>query len=165
MRIKPNLETETIPTAQPLSPLTSKALIKANRPATWRRILASIIDRLIPMPFLAFFFPKWILVVVLYHLLCDSTPERRGLGKWICRLRVVSNTPTSHCSWWQAALRRIFITLTQTAWCFWEFIPFILAYELASLACVLLNPNGRRIEDYLANTRVITEKTFRKFYN
>jgi uncharacterized RDD family membrane protein YckC len=157
--------TETIASnPQSLSPGTNKPLIKAKRPAIWRRILASIIDRLVPMPFLVFLFPKWVLVVLLYHLFCDSTPERKSLGKWVCRLRVVSSTSTSQCSWWQPALRRIFIALTQAAWCFWESIPFVFAYEITSLAYVLLNPDGRRIEDYLTNTRVITEKTFRQFY-
>ena len=177
VKTSPVIETETITetiteteiepitcNSQPLSTTTNKSLIKAKRPAIWRRVLASIIDRLVPMPFLAFFFPKWILVVVLYHLFCDSTPERKSLGKWVCRLRVVSCTSTSQCSWWQPALRRIFIALTQAAWCFWESIPFVFAYEIASLAYVLLNPDGRRIEDYLTNTKVITEKTFRQFY-
>lgn len=165
MKTNDTLELENTSNSQNLSASVSNSLTKVKRPATWRRVLASIIDRFVPLPFLAFFFHEWILVVILYHLLCDCTPERRGFGKWVCRLRVVSNTSTTQCSWWKASLRRIFITLTQVAWCYLEFIPFVLVYELVSLASILLNPYGRRFEDYITNTRIVTEKNFRKFYN
>ena len=52
-----------------------------RRPSVFRRIVAGVIDRLIPLPFLAFFFHEWTLVVLAYHLLCECSPERRSVGK------------------------------------------------------------------------------------
>ena len=42
--------------------------------AVMRRILAEVIDRLAPLPFIAYLFPPWVLVVVAYHLICDGVP-------------------------------------------------------------------------------------------
>ncbi|MDX2043178.1 MAG: RDD family protein [Acidobacteriota bacterium] len=133
----------------------------ARRPAAWRRLLAAAIDCVLPLPFLAWFFSEWTLVVLAYHLLCDCSVSRRSAGKWICRLRVIANDTAGRCAWWQAATRRIGVAATQAAWCLWQFIPLALVYELCAAACVLLDARGRRPEDFLAGTRVVTEKTFR----
>jgi uncharacterized RDD family membrane protein YckC len=120
-----------------------------------------MIDRALPLPWLALFFPKWTLVVLAYHLLCDSTPERRSVGKWLCRLRVTNAHDAALCQRWQTVLRRVGVAITQAAWCQWQFLPWVLAYECAAFACVWLDAQGRRPEDWLAGTRVITEKAFR----
>ncbi|MGH9768681.1 MAG: RDD family protein, partial [Blastocatellia bacterium] len=91
--------------------------LRSSRPALWRRGLAELIDRMFPMPFLAFFFPKWIVVVFLYHLLRDSSPTRRSAGKVIFRLRVVSADDGRKCAWHQAVLRRMGSAAAQSAWC------------------------------------------------
>jgi uncharacterized RDD family membrane protein YckC len=59
-------------------------------------------------------------------------------------------------------LRRVGLALTQTAWALWQWIPFVLAYELIALACVLLDSRGRRPEDFVVGTRVVTEKEYRR---
>lgn len=133
-----------------------------RRPSVFRRIVAGVIDRLMPLPFLAFFFPEWTLVVLAYHLLCDCSPERRSVGKWLCRLRVVTGVAAEKPARWQAALRRFGVAITQSAWCLWQFIPLVLIYELGAAACALLDSQGRRPEDFIAGTRVVTEKTFRR---
>lgn len=138
------------------------SIVAPRRPAIWRRVMAGVIDRCAPLPFLAFFFPRWTLVVLVYHLLCDCTPERRSLGKWLLRLRVVSAGKRCHPV--QAMLRRVGMALTQTAWALWQWIPFVLAYELIALACVLLDVRGRRPEDFVAGTRVVTEKEYRRAF-
>jgi len=127
----------------------------------WRRGLAELIDRMFPMPFLAFFFPKWVVVVFLYHLLCDSSPARRSVGKALFRLRVVSADDGRKCAWHQAVLRRVGSAASQSAWCMWEALPFVMLYELISLAFVSITPAGRRPEDFIAGTRVVTERVFR----
>lgn len=132
-----------------------------KRPAFWRRVLAGVIDRLVPLPFVAFFFPEWTLVVFVYHLLCDCSPERRSIGKWLCRLRV-TDAAGGQSRIWQALLRKIVVATTQSAWSLWQFIPFVLVYELLALVCVLLDPRGRRPEDFVAGTLVVTEKQFRR---
>lgn len=150
-------------TRNPFEPVEQENVAASNtslRPAAWRRITAGLIDRCVPLPFLAFLFPKWTLVVLVYHLLCDGSPARRSLGKWLLRLRVadVSGCP---CRFWQSVLRRTAAALSQSAWALWQFIPFVMLYEQAALACVLLDPQGRRPEDFLSSTKVVTEKQFR----
>jgi uncharacterized RDD family membrane protein YckC len=139
---------------------------QSAKPGIWRRGLASCIDRIVPLPFLILVFPEWIGAVVLYHLLADAVVERRSLGKWLCRLRVVSVRTGEKCSWWQAALRRTGFMVAQAGWCLtWshpEWLPFVLAYELFSLACMAIHPQGRRPEDFLAGTQVVTERAYRR---
>ncbi len=149
---------QTLPPTRPVGAVLP-ATPSAQRPALWRRVLAGAIDRALPLPWLALFFPKWTLVVVAYHILCDSTPERRSVGKWLCRLRV---TGAGGAARWQTVLRRVGVAVTQAAWCQWEFIPVVLVYECAAFAFVWLDGQGRRPEDFLAGTRVITEKAFRR---
>ncbi len=127
-----------------------------------RRGVAELVDRAMPLPFLAMLFPRWVAVVFLYQLLCDCSPGRRSVGKWLCRLRVVDTATAMSCGGWQAITRRIGAAASQTAWCLWMWMPFVLAYELLSIACVLLDPAGRRLEDFVAGTRVVTERAFRR---
>jgi uncharacterized RDD family membrane protein YckC len=96
-------------------------------------------------------------VVVAYHLICDGSPLGRSPGKWIFRLRVVSISSNEPCGVWRSILRRLPIALGQAAYCTWVLVPFVIAYDLVSLAFVWLNPTGRRFEDYFAGTQVITE--------
>lgn len=137
-------------------------LPKWKRAGLFRLVLAEIIDRVLPLPFLAFFFPAWTLVVLAYHLLCDGGPNRRSVGKWVCRLRVVQINHVETCDWWRAPLQRFGIAASQTAWSLWVGIPFVLAYELGSLAFVWLSPTGQRAEEYLAGTLVVTEKAYQQ---
>src|SRR5438105_15479046 len=75
--------------------------LSTSKPALWRRGLAELIDRLLPLPWLAFIFPKWVVIVFLYHLLCDAGTERRSLGKWVCRLRVIAVETRAKPALWQ----------------------------------------------------------------
>ena len=127
-----------------------------------RRVLAEIVDRLLPLPFIAYLFPPWMFVVLAYHLICDGSPSGRSPGKWIFRLRVVSIASNAPCGVWRSILRRAPSAVGQAAYCSWMFVPVITAYEIASLAFVWLNPSGRRFEDYLAGTQVITEGQYQK---
>ena len=136
-----------------------------SRPGILRRALAEIIDRLMPLPFLAYLFPLWIWVVVAYHLICDGSPSGQSVGKWVCRLCVVSTASGEPCGVWRAMLRRLPTALGQAAYCAWMMIPVVIAYELVSLAFVWLNPTGRRIEDYLAGTQVITRNAYGKLHH
>jgi uncharacterized RDD family membrane protein YckC len=125
--------------------------------ALTRRIVAELVDRLAPLPFIAYLFPPWVLVVVAYHLICDGAPSGRSPGKWIFRLRVVSISSGEPCGVWRSILRRLPVALGQAAYCSWVLVPVVIAYDLVSLAFVWLNPTGRRFEDYFAGTQVITE--------
>jgi uncharacterized RDD family membrane protein YckC len=125
-----------------------------------RRILAEVFDRLAPLPFIAYFFPPWVLVVVAYHLICDGAPPGRSPGKWLFRLRVVSTSSNAPCGILRSILRRLPIALGQAAYCSWVLVPVVVAYDLLSLSFVWLNPTGRRFEDYLAGTQVISERHY-----
>lgn len=140
------------------------ALILRSRPSMLRRALAEIIDRLVPLPFIAYLFPMWVLVVVAYHLICDGSPSGQSVGKWVCRLRVVSTASGEPCGVWRSMLRRLPTALGQAAYCAWVMIPLVIACELAMLAFVWLNPSGRRVEDYLAGTQVITGSTYGRLH-
>ena len=143
------------------SPATALTITSVPRASLWRVVIAELIDRCIPLPFIAFFWPPWLVVVIAWHLLCDCSPNRRSLGKAICRLRIIHPASITPCPFWRAALQRLGITLTQAAWCLWWGIPFVLLYELVSCACVLLSPTGRRPDEYLADTQIVTEKIYR----
>jgi uncharacterized RDD family membrane protein YckC len=134
----------------------------AGKPALWRRGLAEMIDRLLPLPLVAWFFPPWAVLVFVYHLFCDAGPERRSVGKWVCRLRAVDCDSGVKAALWQAVARRCGSALSQTAWCCWAWLPWAAGFELAALLCVLLSPAGQRPEDWLAGTRVVTERVFRQ---
>ncbi len=132
------------------------------RPGVLRRALASVIDRLVPLPFVAYLFPAWGMLVFAYQLLCDGTPAGRGAGKRLGRLRVVRADSFEPCGVARCVVRRFGPALCQLAYCYWKFVWVAVAYELASLAFVLLNHSGRRPEDYLAGTRVVTERAYKK---
>ncbi|MBI1766347.1 MAG: RDD family protein [Acidobacteria bacterium] len=142
--------------------VTSNGALVSGKPALWRRGLAELIDRTVPLPLLALIFPKWVVVVLLYHLLCEAAPERRSVGKWVCRLRVVAVESGVRAALWQAVARRVGSALSQTAWCSWQWWPWAVGYEIAALICVLLSPAGQRPEDWVAGTRVVTERVFRQ---
>jgi uncharacterized RDD family membrane protein YckC len=135
--------------------------VTSRQSTVTRRLLAEVIDRLLPLPFIAYLFPPWVLVVIAYHLICDGAPSGRGPGKWVFRLRVVSVSSKQPCGVCRAALRRLPTALGQAAYCAWVLVPFVIAYELVSLAFVWLNPTGRRIEDYLAGTQIISEGQYK----
>lgn len=132
-----------------------------SRPGISRRAAAALVDRLAPLPFIAYLFPPWLAVVFAYHLLCDGTPTGRSLGKRLGRLRVVSTASQEPCGVARSILRRLIPALCQTAYCSWEFVWLALLYDLASFAFVLLDPAGRRAEDHLAGTQVITERAYK----
>ncbi len=136
--------------------------ITSESRALTRRILAEIVDRLAPLPFIAYLFPPWVFVVVAFHLICDGAPSGRSPGKWLFRLRVVSISSNEPCGVWRSILRRLTIALGQAAYCSWVLVPFVIGYDLLSLAFAWLNPTGRRFEDYLAGTQVITEGLYQK---
>lgn len=138
------------------------SILARARPGIVRRVMASIIDRMVPLPFLAYLFPAWILVVLAYSLFCDGAPTGRSLGKRLCRLRVISLASPEPCGIRRSLIRRLGPALCQLAYCSLELISLALVYELVSLVFVMLNPSGRRMEDYIAGTQVITERVYKR---
>lgn len=139
-----------------------------RKPPVWRRGLAEMIDRLVILPVagIAYFFPAWIVAVFAWHLLRDSSPHWRSPGKALCRLRVIGvedGEPVAGCvAGWRAALRRLGPAIAQAAWCVPELMLWALAYDLVSLAWILLSPTGRRVEDLVAGTEVVAGATVKR---
>src|SRR5262245_28118379 len=132
------------------------------------------------------FFWTWISVAFLWHLLRDCSANRRSLGKRLFRLRVVSDSSRKHCAWWRVILRRMFSALSQSAYCIalttyvvklqppneipwpWPFfvqsartlLLLAFGYDVLSLAAILMSDGGRRIEDFIARTRVVCEAAY-----
>ena len=131
------------------------------RAEVWRRVAAEAIDRCLPLPLIAWWWPEWTLVVVAYHLLCDATPSGRSVGKALCRLRAISVATLEPCGVVRAVMRRLGVAAAQALYCRWEFVWLALAYDALSLLFLRLAPGGRRLEEYAAGTQVITEGAFR----
>ncbi len=151
-------------------PIQYAAATQAFNNTTWqkaplvRRVLADVIDRLVPFPFIVagYFWPEWIWVVFAWHWLRDAGPQRRSLGKLICRLRVVDAVSPARCVWWQALSRRTGMALAQAAYCLPGWMLWAFVYDLVALAFALLSPRGQRLEDLAAGTMVVTEAAYRK---
>lgn len=132
------------------------------------------------------FFWTWLSVAFLWHLLRDCSANRRSLGKRWFRLRVVSATSQQRSAWRQVIGRRIFSALSQSAYCVaiaaflvrlqplseipWPWPLFMhsattllllaFGYDVLSLASILISDGGRRIEDFIARTRVVREAAY-----
>ncbi|MGH9842016.1 MAG: hypothetical protein ACREEM_24935 [Blastocatellia bacterium] len=139
--------------------LRGEAAVK--KPMLWQRGAAQLIDRLLPLPFLVLFYPKWIWVVGAFQLFCEVWAGRSP-GKLICRMRVVDARSLKRCGPVRGLLRRLCVALGQVAWCRWEWVVFAVAYDLLSFLFVWRDRAGRRIEDHLLGTRVIGEGRYRK---
>jgi uncharacterized RDD family membrane protein YckC len=132
-----------------------------GKPILMQRVAAQLIDRLLPLPFLALVYPRWFWVVGVFHLICEMW-SGRSPGKMMCRMRVVDAASLKKCGPARGLLRRVGVALGQAAYCRWELVPFAVAYDLVSFLVVWRNRQGRRIEDLLFGTRVIGEGRYRK---
>jgi uncharacterized RDD family membrane protein YckC len=131
-----------------------------------RRALSELIDRLLPLPFLAYFFPEWSLVVLAVSLLSACTRSGRTAGKVVCRLRVISVASLEPCGMITAVARRLSVLMCLAAYLWSGFLSewwlAALGYDLFSLLFICFNPSGRRLEDYLLGAQVVTEGAYRK---
>lgn len=132
-----------------------------RKPVLLQRIAAQLIDRLLPLPFLALVYPEWFWVVGAFHLICEMW-SGRSPGKVICRMRVVDERSLKKCGPVRGLLRRVCVALGQVAYCRWEFVMFAVGYDLVSFLFVWRDRAGQRIEDLLLGTRVIGEGRYRK---
>ena len=148
--------------------ISTKTTLNTNglqfRSSLLRRFVADLIDRLIPLPFLTYLFPEWIIVVIVYHLFCDSTKSNRSIGKYLCRLRIVSIDVIEPCGFLKATTHRFFLTLCQVSYCTLQFYLIALTYEFLSVIFLVLNPQNRSWEDCLLGTQIIRERDFRRAY-
>lgn len=84
-----------------------------------KRLTAECFDRVVPVfvfpviiavPMLLigkeYFVLIWFFVLFAWHLLRDSSPNRRSLGKKLRKLRVVMANGQDKCGWWRLIVRR-----------------------------------------------------------
>ncbi len=120
-----------------------------------RRIIAEIIDRIVPLPLIVYFFPPWIIVIVLYGLLRESVFNSRSIGKKIMGLRVISDS--SPCAWWQGLIRNLLRTGALVSYALVILVPIALLYDIISFIAICCK-KGRRLDDYVAGTMVVNEE-------
>lgn len=123
-----------------------------------RRAAADIIDRLVPLPFIAHFFWPWAIVCVAYDLLCDGTGA--SVGKRLMGLRavLVSGGPEragQPCTMGRSVLRNVLWSGARLCYTTVLFAPLGFAYDLVEVLLVLCSTNGRRLGDLLAGTQVV----------
>jgi uncharacterized RDD family membrane protein YckC len=126
---------------------TTTALPKA--PA-FRRAAADLIDRLVPLPFIAHFFWPWALICLAYDLCCDMGGA--SVGKRLLGLEVRIVSPRTIRFGQPCCLSRLCYTSV-------AFLPLGVAYDLAECLLVLFHPQGRRLGDLLAGTQVVAKET------
>jgi uncharacterized RDD family membrane protein YckC len=135
----------------------ARSLPKAS---TMRRVVASLIDRCLPCPFLVLVYPPWVLVVVAYHLFVEGLWQGRSPGKRLLGLRTISLEHIEPCTLLRAMLRNMLTTARQLAYLSLVFFPLALLVDVVELLVVLGRRDGRRLGDFLAGTIVVREQTF-----
>jgi uncharacterized RDD family membrane protein YckC len=126
--------------------------------------------------------------VFAWHLLRDCSPRQRSWGKGRFGLRVVAANGARRCAWPRLILRRSLAAVAQVA--YWlalaygvglvteiakawpeaalvgrvakELMVGAVCYDLISLATLLISSQARRLEDYLAGTRVVVEAEYQQ---
>ncbi len=122
-----------------------------------RRIMADVIDRLLPCPWLGYLFPPWLAVVVAYELLSDGLPGGRSVGKRLMGLRAVIVTTGKPCNVARSLLRNAGWTATRLCFASLWLAPLALTYSLIEVLLVLFSPSGQRLGDWLAGTQVTVD--------
>jgi len=134
------------------------AVLPFSKAPVVRRAAADLIDRLVPLPFIAHFFWPWAIVCVAYDLLCDGTGA--SVGKRLMGLQavVVSGGPErvgQPCTLGRSVLRNVLWSGARLCYTTVLLAPLGFAYDLVEVLLVLCSPNGRRLGDLLAGTQVV----------
>ena len=118
----------------------------------FRRAAAELLDRLVPLPFLAHFFWPWAFVALAYDLLSDTGGA--SAGKRLLGLEVRAVRDGARCSLARSVVRNLPWCLARLCYTSVAFVPLGLAYDLAEVLLVTFSPTGRRLGDLLAGTQV-----------
>lgn len=137
-----------------LTPVSENPQEEGQKASALQRIVADIIDRILPFPLLTYFFPPWILVVIGYGLLSDGLLEGCSVGKRLMGLRTVIVANDNPCNFARSFLRNVGWTVGQLCYLSLWLIPFAFTYDLVELMLVLFSPTGQRLGDRLAGTQV-----------
>jgi uncharacterized RDD family membrane protein YckC len=131
----------------------------------FRRLAADIIDGIIPLPFIATFFPVWVVVPILYALFCDS--QGASVGKKLLGLSVVccSKNPNQHgvlCNTGRSVLRNAGYLIGALCTLSAVLSPLGIGYNITEAILVWFRKDGRRLGDLLAGTQVVLTEELRR---
>lgn len=138
------------------SSLSDTAREVCQKAPVLRRIIAEIIDRLVPCPIVVYFFPLWLLVIIGYDLFSDGLLEGCSVGKRLMGLRTVIASNGKPCNFARSFLRNLDWAVARLCYMSLWLIPFALTYDFIELMLVLFSPTGQRLGDRLAGTQVKT---------
>jgi hypothetical protein len=133
----------------------------APKAPAFRRAAADLIDRLVPLPFIAHFLWPWELVCLAYDLHCDTGGA--SLGKRLLGLEVrIGNPPAPRhgrpCCLPCSLVRNGLWCLARLCHASVAFLPLGLARDLAECLLILFQPQGRRLGDLIAGTQVVAKE-------
>lgn len=123
-----------------------------------RRLAAGVIDRLLPLPFLATFFWPWALVVIAYDLGRDA--QGASFGKRLMGLRTVMVSPDpaldgQPCTAGRSLLRNLLWAGARLCYLSVVLVPVGIVLDVTGCLMVLLTPEGRHLGDRIGGTRVV----------
>jgi len=153
------------PPALPLAPVgrpgvgarTVRPVVLETAPPL-RRLGAALIDRLLPLPFLAAVFWPWAVAVLAYDLLRDA--HGASVGKRWLGLRTVMVSPDpavdgQPCNAGRALLRSLPWAAARVCYLSVVLAPAGLALDVIACLLACLTPEGRHLGDRLGGTRVV----------
>jgi uncharacterized RDD family membrane protein YckC len=144
-----------------------QSLVPLNRPLLGqraprlRRALADLVDRLIPMPFLAHFFWPWALVCVAYDLVTDArggSPGKRLLGLQVQIVSPRHGLSGQPCNLGRSILRNLLWGVARLCYASSVLTPIGIAYDVMECLLAAFSPTGRRLGDLLAGTQVVAHE-------
>lgn len=131
---------------------------RAEKAPVLRRLGAGLIDRLLPLPFLAAFFWPWALVVLAYDLGRDAPGV--SVGKRLLGLRTVMVSPDpaldgQPCTVGRSLLRNLLWAGSRLCYLSVVLSPLGIALDVTGCLMALLTPEGRHLGDRIGGTRVV----------
>ena len=147
----------------PVQPLvrvagTAEPRGRAEKASAGRRLAAGLIDRLLPLPFLAAFFWPWALVVLAYDLGRDAPGA--SVGKRLLGLKTVMVSPDpildgQPCTAGRSLLRNLLWAGSRVCYLSVALAPLGFALDVTGCVMACLTPEGRHLGDRIGGTRVV----------
>jgi len=146
--------------AQPLVRVTGtvESMNRAEKAPVLRRLAAALVDRLLPLPFLAAFFWPWALVVIAYDLGRDA--RGASVGKRLLGLKTVMVSPDpaldgQPCSAGRSLLRNLLWAGSRLCYLSVVLAPLGIALDVTGCLMAALTPEGRHLGDRIGGTQVV----------
>ncbi len=131
---------------------------RAEKAPVLRRMAAGLVDRLLPLPFLAAFFWPWALVVIAYDLGRDA--QGASVGKQLLGLKTVMVSPDpaldgQPCTAGLSVLRNLLWAGARVCYLSVVLMPVGIALDVTGCLMAALTPEGRHLGDRIGGTQVV----------